>query len=207
MRRPVRVRALGIFTKAPIPGRVKTRLAEDIGPSAAAEIYWQIGRKVVVATAGAGPRTTVWFTPAREGTFVREWLNGVGRLEFRPQVRGNLGVRLASAFARHFAKGATRAVIIGTDCPGVNRRLVLEAFTALRAYDMVLGPAVDGGYYLLGLREPQPALFRGIPWSTGAVAAQTRARAQGLGLSCYLLRPLRDVDTAQDARSLGFLNS
>jgi len=78
---------------------------------------------------------------------------------------------------------------------------------ALGQFDLILGPAVDGGYYLIGLREPQPDLFVGIPWATTAVLAQTRARAQRLGLRLHLLKPLQDVDTGRDARALGYLNS
>jgi len=84
------VRALGIFAKAPIPGRVKTRLAADVGPSAAAEVYWQMGFKIVATTAGLGYRTVLWFTPADEAAFVREWLERAARLEFRPQVGRDL---------------------------------------------------------------------------------------------------------------------
>lgn len=199
------VRALGVFAKAPVPGRVKTRLAADVGPSAAAELYWQMGRRVVAATVGSGHRTTVWFTPPTEEAFVRQWLDGVGRLDLRAQVGPSLGARLAHAFGCHFAEGARRVVIIGTDCPGVDRRVVNAGFTALATHDFVLGPALDGGYYLVGLRAPHPSLFQGIAWSSAAVAAQTRTRARALGLSCKLLRPLRDVDTARDARTLGLL--
>ncbi len=203
--RPARVWALGIFVKAPIPGRVKTRLAEDIGSSEAADVSRRLGRQVVGATAGSGHRTIVWFTPAREAAFVREWLHGLGPIEFRPQVGATLGARLSHAVTRQFDEGARRVLIIGSDCPGVGRRLIAEAFTALGKYDLVLGPARDGGYYLIGLRAPQPTLFRGISWSTGAVTIETRTRACSLGLSCRLLRPLRDVDTARDARVLGLL--
>jgi len=87
----------------------------------------------------------------------------------------------------------------------VTRHLIHQAFTALGRRDVALGPALDGGYYLIGLAAPQAALFRGISWSTGTVAAQTRTRAHALGLSCHLLRPLRDVDTARDARAVGLL--
>jgi len=199
------VRILGIFAKAPIPGRVKTRLADDVGPSAAAEVYWQMGIKIVAATAGSSHRSVLWFTPPEEAAYVREWLDRVAHLEFRPQVGRDLSARLTHAFARHFADGARRVVIIGTDCPGVSRHLIHQAFTALGRRDMVLGPALDGGYYLIGLAAPHAALFRGISWSTGSVAAQTRTRADALGLSCHLLRPLRDVDTARDARAVGLL--
>ncbi len=199
--------SLGIFAKAPRAGRVKTRLAAEIGPSGAADVYRRMGRQVVTATARAGQRTIVWFTPAREGQFVREWLEGLGGIELRPQSGGSLGARLVHAFAQHFAEGAERVVVIGTDCPAVDRRLVTEAFSVLGEHDVVIGPALDGGYYLIGLSAPAPALFRGIPWSTRTVAAQTRARARALGLSCHLLQVLRDVDTARDARLMGLLKS
>jgi len=205
------VRALGILAQAPVPGRVKARLADEVGPSVAAEVYWQLGRRVIAAVAAPGLRTTVWYAPAHEAAFVREWLEGVGRVELRPQPAGTLGARLTFAFARHFQDGAARSgsgvVIVGTDCPGVDRRLVNEAFTALTRFDLVMGPTLDGGYYLLGLRAPAPELFHDVRWGTGAVAAQTRARAAALGLRAQLLRPLRDVDTARDARALGLLTT
>ena len=199
------MRALGIFAQAPIPGRVKPRLAEHVGPSTAAEVYWQVGRRVVTSVAGSGYRTIIWFTPPTEGPFVREWLDGLGRVELRPQGGGALGERLVQAFARHFSDGARRAVIVGTDCPGVDRRHVTEAFAALDARDVVLGPTQAGGVYLIGLREPQPALFRGVQWSSPAVQAQLKARAAGARLTPHLLRPLREVETLQDARALGLL--
>jgi len=199
------VRALGIFAQAPIPGRVKPRLAEDVGPSTAAEVYWQVGRRVVTSVAGSGYRTIIWFTPPTEGSFVREWLDGLGRVELRPQGSGALGERLVRAFARHFADGARRAVIVGTDCPGVERRQVTEAFAALDTHDVVLGPTQAGRVYLIGLREPQTTLFRGVQWSSAAAQAQLKARAADARLTPHLLRPLREVETLQDARALGLL--
>lgn len=199
------MRALGILATAPIPGQVKRRLAEEVGPSTAAEVYWQCGRRVVAASAGSGYRTIVWYRPAHEAAHVREWLEGLDRVELRPQTSGNLGSRLAAAFGRHFAEGADRVVLIGTDCPGVDQRLVTEAFTALGTADVVLGPTLDGGYYLIGLREPQPGLFQDISWGSSVTLAQTRARARALKLDFRLLPPLRDVDTAQDARAWGLL--
>lgn len=199
------MRALGIFARAPIPGRVKRRLASGVGPLTAADVYERMGRGVVAAVVGSGYRTTVWFTPPGGGRFVREWLRDVGRVEFRPQAAGNLGTRLRRAFALHFAAGAGRVVMLGTDIPGIDRALIVEAFATLGSHDVVLGPALDGGYYLIGLRRAHPGLFRGVAWSTPAVLGQTRSRAGALGLSVRLLKPLRDVDTARDARLLGLL--
>src|SRR3989449_4397566 len=117
--------------------------------------------------------------PICDARFVHQWLEGVGgrRVAFRPQVGASLGARLVTAFAGEFAGGARRVVIIGSDCPGVDRRLVRAAFAALGRRDVVLGPARDGGYYLIGLAAPQPALFRRVAWSTATLAVETRAPA------------------------------
>jgi len=200
------VRALGVLVTAPIPGRVKPRLSEDIGPSGAVEVYWRLGRQVVGAVAGSGYRTTVWFTPAGEEPFVREWLEGLRRVLFRPQTGGSSGDRLRAMFDREFADGASRVVAIQCDCPGLTRRLVLEAFAGLSGSDVVLGPTVDGGAYLIGLVRPQPTLLHGAAWATPAVCVQLKTRARALGLSCQTLRPLRRVESARDARAVGFLN-
>jgi len=199
--------SLGVFAKAPVPGRVKTRLAQDIGPAAAAALYRRLGRQVVAAAVGPGYRTIVWFTPPADRDAVRTWLDGLGVAEFSPQANGNLGTRLVHAFGRSFAAGHDAAVIIGTDAPGVNRRIVAAAFRALRTRDLVLGPSLDGGYYLIGLSTPQPALFRAIPWSTRGVLRVTEGRARALGLSVGRLAPLRDVDRARDARAMGLLSA
>jgi len=200
-------RTLGVFAKAPVTGRVKTRLGAEIGAGKAAALYRRLGREVVAASVGRGYRTVVWFAPPTAGGAVRHWLDGLGVSAFRAQSGRALGTRLAHAFARSFADGDGAVVIIGTDCPGLDRHVIAQAFATLRAHDVVLGPAWDGGYYLIGLRSPEPALFRGIPWSTPGVAHTTRARARDLGLSCRLLAPLRDVDTARDARVLGLLGA
>ena len=198
---------LGVFAKAPVSGRVKTRLAQDIGPGAATAMYRRLGRQIVSAAVGRGYRTIVWFTPPGSRDAVRAWLDGLGVAGFSPQAGGNLGTRLAHAFGRSFAAGDGAVVIIGTDAPGVNRHIVAAAFRALRAHDLVLGPSLDGGYYLIGLSAPQPGLFRAIPWSTQDVLSTTQDRAQALGLSVRLLAPLRDVDNARDACALGLLRA
>jgi len=198
-------RALAVFAKAPVPGRVKTRLGAEIGSRRAATLYRRMGRAVVRRTVGSGYRTLVWFAPPSARAAVRGWLDGIGVRGFRSQGAGDLGARLRRAFARLFKSGARAVVIIGTDCPDVGRRDVARAFAALESCDLVLGPARDGGYYLVGLRSPQPELFRGIPWSTPNVMRITRARAVAIGLQCRLLRRLRDVDSAADARAAGLL--
>lgn len=100
-------------------------------------------------------------------------------------------------------EGAERVVVVGTDCPAITSRLVNHAFRALGHADLVLGPSMDGGYYLIGLRAPRPELFREIPWSTNLVLDATLRRAREIGCDYRLLRRLRDVDTLADAQALG----
>ena len=206
------MRALGIFATAPIPGWVKPRLADEVGASTAADVYGRVGRAIVAAAATPGHRSTVWYSPSQELGFVREWLDGLGPLELRPQSGGTPGVRLTHAFTRHFADRDQPVVVIGTDTPGIDHRLIAEAFATLRRHDAVLGPTSGGGFYLVGLATPLPptgggGLFRDLTWVTAGGAAQLRARAQRLGLSLRLLRPLREVETARDARALGYLKA
>lgn len=197
---------VGIFAKAPVPGYVKTRLAAEIGPTAAAELYRWVGRAVVATSAAAATHTTVvWYTPWGRRTVIREWLEGIPGVRLRAQPAGDLGRRLRLAFARHFEAGARRVVIIGTDCPGITSSTLERAFDALRTTDLVLGPAVDGGYYLIGLRAPQPQLFQRMAWSTDQLFRATVQRAGVLGCSCRVLRRLRDLDTLDDAQALGLL--
>lgn len=108
---------------------------------------------------------------------------------------------MSAAFHEAFRRGARRVAIVGTDAPFVSRETVLEAFRSLDDHDLVLGPAHDGGYYLLAVDRPRPALFQGIAWSTPSVLAATVARAGTLGLTMRLLDPLRDIDTLDDLRA------
>jgi hypothetical protein len=194
--------ALVVFVKHPSPGAVKTRLAAAVGPEAAARLYRRIAERVLEATT---PREgeyerLVFFDPPEALAEMRAWLPGVRLLA---QAAGDLGARMADAFARAFLRGAERVVLVGTDAPAVARERVMEALSALDAADVVIGPAEDGGYYLLALREPRPGLFAGVAWSTRSVRAQTLARAAAASLSVRELAPLRDVDTLEDLRTLG----
>ncbi len=198
---------LAVFVKAPLVGTVKTRLAAAVGHWEATQLYRRLGRLLVRVTAAPHYRTAVWYAPARKGRAVRAWLRGPWVSSFRPQVNGDLGCRLQAAFASHFAEGAARVVVIGSDCPAVGRQIVVQAFRALEHCDVVLGPALDGGYYLLGLKGPHPSLFDAIPWSSARVLAETEARARTLSLATSRLAPLRDVDTLTDARALGLVPS
>lgn len=187
-----------VFAKAPVTGRVKTRLAADVGTRAATAIYRIMGRTVVDAVRSGPWRTVVCYHPPDALAEVRAWLGE--ELEYWPQQGPDLGARMDQAFGR--ALGSTRRVcLIGTDTPAVDAARIHEALAALEAAEVVFGPAVDGGYYLLALREPMPELFRQIPWGTSQVLARSTAKAGAAELSVALLEPLADVDTVSDLAS------
>lgn len=187
---------LMVFAKVPEAGRVKTRIAAEMGDQEAARIYRRLGRTVVDRVRGGTYRTMVFFDPPGGRTAIERWLGSDG-LAFKPQGPGDLGSRLHGAFDE-VLRHAPKAVVVGTDAPEVGRHLVEEAFRRLDTNDLVIGPALDGGYYLLGLTAPVPALFVDIPWSTDKVAEVTLDRTRSLGMRVSILPALRDVDTVED---------
>jgi rSAM/selenodomain-associated transferase 1 len=189
-----------VFVKRPRPGEVKTRLASEIGAADAAVLYQAMAEHVLRATAprDGGYERVVEYSPADAGDDIQRWLPAE---RCAPQAAGDLGRRMAQAFASAFAEGMPRVVLIGTDAPALAREHVEQAFDALRDADLVLGPAPDGGYCLVGLAALRPELFEGIAWSTPTVCAATLERARAAGLRHRLLSPLRDVDTLADVRA------
>jgi uncharacterized protein len=202
---PSRSRVLAIFVKAPIVGRVKTRLAAGIGAQSAVDLYRVLGRTVVSACIGSSYDTVVWFTPAKARPLVVDWLGGLEIATYRAQPTGSLGPRLTGAFRDHFREGSHRVIVIGSDSPDIDGAVISHAFASLDEHELVIGPAEDGGYYLIGLRGPAPQLFRGINWSSHAVLEQTLAHAHRLELRTAMLPTLRDIDTPGDARALSLL--
>lgn len=193
-------RILLIFAKEPRPGRVKTRLAAGIGAEEASRVYRWLGRKVVDQLRGGPYRLIVAFDPPDARAEMMDWLGSEG-LEFLPQVPGDLGSRLGAAVRTGFRQGRL-VVVAGTDAPDLDSAMADEAFRRLSEVDLVLGPATDGGYYLLGLKSEVADLFQNIPWSTPEVLATTLDRAGAMGLSVATLPALSDVDTAEDLRVL-----
>ena len=190
---------LMVFAKAPIPGRVKTRLAEELGEVEAAEIYRELGLRTVRQLDGGSYRTVIYYDPPDSVDEMRDWL-GTEDHEYLPQPEGDLGKRLIHAFEWGFSEGEL-VCVVGTDILGLDASLIERAFSLLSGSsgaDAVLGPATDGGYYLLGLRQRAPGLFEGISWSTDRVLDESMKRAEDLGLSVKSLLPLADVDRAED---------
>lgn len=188
--------AILVFVRAPEAGRVKTRLAAEIGGAAALRVYLRLAEHALVEARALGVAVRVHFTPADAGEGVRAWL-GAGA-DYLPQAEGGLGDRMRDAFDAAFAAGFGRVAVVGSDLPGLSAGLLRRALAALDGADAVLGPARDGGYYLLGLRRPVPEAFEGIAWSTGEVFGATLARLRAAGIEPALLETLADVDVAGD---------
>jgi rSAM/selenodomain-associated transferase 1 len=193
-------RLLGVFLKAPRPGEVKTRLVPAIGPDAAAALYRALAEAVVERTR---PRSgeygrLLFFTPPEARAEMEAWLPDEALVA---QEGADLGARMAAAFDECFARGAELAAIVGSDVPGLASGDVVAALDALADHDLALGPALDGGYYLIALGQPRPALFPGITWGTASVLPATMERAAALGLTVRVLEPRRDVDTLDDLRA------
>jgi rSAM/selenodomain-associated transferase 2/rSAM/selenodomain-associated transferase 1 len=188
--------AIVLFAKAPRLGFVKTRLARDVGQRRALEIYRALGSRVAKRMRRTGRRVIVYFTPADAENELRDWL-GDSNLEFRPQCDGDLGARMVRAFEECLS-GSISVCIVGTDVPGLVPSTLETAFDLLSGHDVVLGPAEDGGYYLVGLREPRSGLFDGVPWSTGSVFDVTHQRAAETDLTVAVVDRLADVDTVDD---------
>lgn len=179
---------LAVFAKAPLPGRVKTRL--NLPPGEAARLYAAFVRDTLHKAAALGPPVCVFFDGDRA---LLEPLAPAG-VRWADQGGGDLGARLARVPAP--------CLILGTDSPHLPQSILRGAWDALARADVVLGPAEDGGYYLIGLRVPCPLLFDDIAWSTDHVLAQTLARASALGLSVFQTPPWYDLDTPADLRRL-----
>ena len=192
-------RAVLVFIRAPEAGRVKTRLAAEIGDVAALGVYRRLAEHAVQAALALGPLVSVrvHFTPANAGDAVRAWL-GAGPVYLPQADDADLGVRMRAAFEAAFGDGFDRVVVIGSDLPDLTAEILRGAFERLESTDAVVGPARDGGYWLLGLKRMLPGVFDGIAWSTGEVLARTLERLRSMQMEPALLEELADVDEAGD---------
>jgi rSAM/selenodomain-associated transferase 1 len=191
--------AIVLFVKNSTPGRVKTRLAVEVGPERSVEIY----RELVRAVCERVPQNCdllIACDPPDECDAIVNWLTPLLPADafFFPQCSGDLSARLIDAFSIAFAAGHVRVAAIGSDCVEINHETFFETWRALETHDCVIGPSADGGYYLLALKKPCPGLFQDIAWSSAETFQHTMERAVELQLSVHLLRKLNDVDTLKD---------
>lgn len=144
-------------------------------------------------------KVSIYFDPAERKDEIIKWINNE-RFDYFPQYGTSLGERISNAFNHAFFNGYKKVIAIGTDCPKITQELVNKAFDHLTNpnIDIVIGPADDGGYYLVGLSTYIPEIFDGIEWSTGKVLKQTLDTIKRAGFKCTLLRNLKDIDTISD---------
>ena len=187
-------KSLLIFTKNPEAGKVKTRLAATIGNAKAFSIYKQLVEYTVSITN---------YLPVDKFIFYSDHLEQEDLWDdkhyFKQVQRGqDLGEKMNNAFAFAFQMEYDKAVIIGTDCPELNAEIMMNAFAYLNSYDVVIGPAEDGGYYLLGMNQLYSQLFKNISWSTQTVFEDTLSICKQNNISYSLLPVLHDVDEEKD---------
>lgn len=188
-----------IFVKAPIAGRVKTRLARDLGPARAAALFRCLTRQTIAEAAKGEWRTILAIDPlAAKRGFSTVW---PARFERLPQTRGDLGARMAAAFAS-VPEGP--AIVIGADAPGLRARHLRRAFCALAGNDAVFGPTDDGGYWLVGLsgRRRAPTIFKGVRWSTRHALSDSAASLPK-HFRIAIVDRLCDIDDLADLKALG----
>jgi rSAM/selenodomain-associated transferase 1 len=195
--------ALVVFARAPIPGRTKTRLMRTIGPQQAADLY----RCFALDTLAGADRmdADVIVAAAEEGDSggVRDLVSeACPGAELIVQSGGDLGERMANAVSEALQRGHPRAVVVGTDAPSLPFRCVSRALDLSATHDLVFGPCLDGGYYLIGLRSAIPEIFDNIAWSSDRVLVESVSRARDQGHSVTLLDPWYDIDTEADLRFL-----
>lgn len=190
-----------VFSKAPDPGRVKTRLIATIGEDAAAELYRDLVHATLETAAGSGLcPVELWCSPGVSHPFFEQCRQQHG-VELHAQIQGDLGRRMSHALQSSGRPGRS-LVLVGADCPTLSAADLEEAFTLLEQDNgVVLGPAEDGGYYLIGMREPCAFIFDDIPWGASTVLELTRARLRQRRIKCQCLTLRRDLDTADDYRA------
>lgn len=195
-------RCIILFVKAPVEGLVKTRLAGRIGTRNALTLYRAFVSDIRHTLAHIDSDIRIYYHPEGYDRLVNDWLGSDTPLFL--QEGDDLGARMYNALAQAFVDGFGSALLIGSDVPELTLTLLTDAFSALETHPAVIGPAIDGGYYLIGFNQNTlfKDAFTGVPWSTPDVSKTTLSRFQAIGRRPHLLPLLRDIDTFADLISL-----
>ena len=189
-----------VFARYPTPGFAKTRLIPALGAEGAAKLQGRLTEHVLKTANEIQSVRSIDVEMRFTGSSQQEMQDRFGSINtsFVPQCEGDLGTRLQHAAKAAFDAGIKKVVIVGTDCPDIDAKYLIQAFDALNQSDVVLGPAFDGGYTLMGLKAPLPELFSGIEWGTNKVLSTTRERCKAMKRKVHLLGPYSDVDHPED---------
>ncbi|OHC04477.1 MAG: hypothetical protein A3H23_06695 [Planctomycetes bacterium RIFCSPLOWO2_12_FULL_40_19] len=189
------------FAKYPQPGHVKTRLAVSLGSEEACRIYNAMAQKThheLLKLQERGEARVIVYADGADRQKMSGWLRGAYDIWLQPD--GDIGTRLESAFCKAFEMGFRTVIAVGTDCPGLTAEKIRKAIGQLKRFDVVIVPATDGGYVLIGTNTFQQELFRQVTWSSDRVLEQTLQQAKVKNMSVALLDPETDVDTAEDLK-------
>ncbi|MBE9043926.1 TIGR04282 family arsenosugar biosynthesis glycosyltransferase [Pleurocapsales cyanobacterium LEGE 10410] len=188
-----------IFSRYPEPGLTKTRMIPALGAAGAAQLQREMTEHTLNTAKSVQSSRNITIEIHFAGgnkQLMREWLGK--DIQYIPQVAGDLGHKMQSAFERAFSLNHQRVVTIGIDCPDIDSVILNKAFDSLQTQDLVLGSAEDGGYYLIGLNRSIPQLFQSIDWGTERVFNQTKDIADRINLSLHKLPTLSDIDRPED---------
>ena len=192
---PADLNHLVVFARNPVAGKVKTRLIPALGAEGATALYREmLEATLLMTTQVRAAEVSLWCDTPGETCKALADVHGIGCFHQRG---ADLGARMHDAFSRQFLV-SQRVILIGSDCPGLTADYLDSAFELLHSRDAVIGPAMDGGYVMIGLKRPEPGLFEQIQWGSRNVLDQTRARFRQLGLDASELVPLHDIDTPGD---------
>ncbi len=193
-----------LFIKYPVPGKVKTRLTPFLTNQQATDLYKNMAEQTLKTLKDAKSNFTICYDPSTPLKLYREWLGE--KLKFQPQRGCDLGTKMKNAFTDGFKRDFSRILLIGSDIPGVTPVLLKRAFKNLEKNDAVLGPAEDGGYYLIGFNKNKflPEVFESIPWSTSAVLKDTLRVLMKRDYKVRLAPKLTDIDRAEDIVKAGY---
>jgi uncharacterized protein len=191
-----------LFVKLPEKGSVKTRLAKDLGHGFVQTLYENFVLDLLETLAKVKWPIIIYFHPPESGNAISKWLGK--NYSYAPQKGVDLGERMENAFKDAFADGFSKVIILGSDLPDLQASILEMASKALNVTDIVIGPSVDGGYYLIGFRDNSflPEAFKGISWGTDAVLKDTFKILREKKYRAHLLPELRDVDTIEDLKAL-----
>lgn len=192
---------IALFVRIPVPGRVKTRLASDLGNENACRLYRAMVSDILRNIEESGFPVYLFHDGADCGELPHEWVKASSGVIV--QHGDSIGERMATAFQHCFAENIAKVILVGSDIPGLDSQVITEASDALESHDVAIAPAADGGYCLIALRRDiyQRNIFRNIPWSTGQVLHSTLERCTECHLQVALLKQLLDIDTIHDIQT------
>lgn len=192
---------MALFVRVPIPGQVKTRLAQDLGEHGACELYSAMVADILLNIKVSGLPLYLFHDGRDSRGLPQEWIEASDRVI--AQKGDSIGERMAAAFEYCFDENVDQVILAGSDIPGLDSKILLKAAMELKSADVIISPAADGGYCLIAMKREtfSSKIFQGIPWSTEAVLRDTIERCEELRMEVALLEVLQDIDTIKDLDS------